>query len=330
MKVSEPFTPKSASVNSRPEMDYYARAFFRNIGLLSRIEQERLRNSCVAIPGLGGVGSSMLIALARAGVGKFRIADYDAYDVANTNRQYGASSQTIGRRKVEVLAEMVTQINPEAQIAIFPEPITDMNIDRFLSGANIVVDGLDFFMPDTRSLLYRKSREQGLYVVLTTHLGFSATLQVFSPRGISFDDYFNLRSQMKFEDKILAFIHGLAPKGLHRKYMNTNKLDYTRKRLPSLDAACHIATGLAVTEVLNILLRRKPVRCAPYYAQFDPYRMKYKTGYLWMGNRNPLQRLKIFLAKYFAGADSLKQRENHIPRSAPVNGQPKRQAVKTV
>src|SRR5207244_12174128 len=89
-------------------------AFSRNIGILTVEEQQRLADSTVAIAGLGGVGGSVLILLARMGVGRFRLAAFDRFEEVNINRQYGSSTTTIGEPKVEVLAREVRAINPAA------------------------------------------------------------------------------------------------------------------------------------------------------------------------------------------------------------------------
>ena len=84
----------------------YDQAFARNIGWVTRAEQASLRGKRVAIAGLGGVGGSHLLALARLGVGAFNIADFDTFETANRNRQAGSFESTLDRPKVEVLAAM--------------------------------------------------------------------------------------------------------------------------------------------------------------------------------------------------------------------------------
>ena len=101
----------------------YDEAFSRNIGLFTLEEQDKLRRSHVAIAGMGGVGGVHLITLARTGIGNFTIADPDRFELANMNRQYGARVDTIGRSKVEVMAEGVRRINPEAIVRALNEPI---------------------------------------------------------------------------------------------------------------------------------------------------------------------------------------------------------------
>ncbi len=92
----------------------YDEAFCRNLGLISPTEQQRLRNSRVAIAGMGGVGGIDMVALARMGIGKFTIADPDVFEIRNSNRQYGAMRSTNGQAKAEVMRNIVHDINPEA------------------------------------------------------------------------------------------------------------------------------------------------------------------------------------------------------------------------
>src|SRR5574343_2053584 len=123
----------------------YDNAFSRNIGWVTEAEQKRLRSVRVAIGGLGGVGGVHLLTLARLGIGKFSIADFDVFDIVNFNRQVGALVSTIGHSKLNVLAEMVRDINPEIDLALFPGGVQAEDLDAFLDGVDVYVDGLDFF-----------------------------------------------------------------------------------------------------------------------------------------------------------------------------------------
>ena len=279
--------------------DYiYARAFSRNLGLINQEEQEVLRQSCVAIPGMGGVGGIELVTLARAGISRFHIADHDSFEEVNFNRQYGATLPARGRNKAEVMAEAVRSINPDAEILLFKQAIDAANADVFLKDADIVVDALDFFALETRRMLFAKAREKNLYVVSVGPIGFSGAMLIFSPTGMSFDEYFNLKPGMSFEEKMLAFAVGLSPGGTHLAYMDCKQVDLNARAGPSLGLACQIVGGMCAAGVIKILLKRGPVKVVPHYSQFDPYTMQYKQSYLYGGNRNPIQRLKIWYVKH--------------------------------
>ncbi len=294
---------------------YYQQAFSRNEGIIHSGEQRRLRDACIAIPGMGGMGGTHLATLVRTGIGHFRIADFDSFEVVNTNRQYGATCSTLGRNKAEVMAEIARDINPGVQVTVFNEAIDESNVDRFLDGADIFLDALDFFNLPTRRMLFEKARQKGVYAVSALSLGFSGTLLVFSPAGMSFDTYFAFRSGMTLQEQLLSFVIGVAPGGTHLRYVNFGKIDLANGIGPSLGLACQIASSMAATEIVNILLQRRPVKAVPHYFQFDPYLMKYKKGYLWLGNRNPLQQLRLWYLKRFLLKEKLRGTDKITSRS---------------
>jgi molybdopterin/thiamine biosynthesis adenylyltransferase len=280
---------------------YVAEAFSRNLGFLTRAEQQKLAQATVAIPGMGGVGGVHLITLVRTGVGRFHLADFDAYEPANVNRQFGATVPDFGRPKLDVMVEHAYSINPYLDIKAFPTGIDSSNIDAFLDGVQVVLDGLDFFAFDTRRLLVNRAREKGIYVVIAGPLGFSAAMLIFAPHtGMSFDEYFHIVDGMRPEEQYLAFAIGLTPRPTYLQYMDRSSVDFTAKAGPSLGIACQLCSGMAATEAVRIILHRPGSRPVPYYCQFDPYRQKYRKGKLYMGNRNPTQRLKMwFIKRYY-------------------------------
>lgn len=270
----------------------YDQAFSRHVGLLSAQDQDRLRHCRVAIVGMGGVGGAHLITLARLGVGAFHLADPDRFELANFNRQYGATLRAIGRNKATVMAEEARAINPELDLRVFSEPVTEANIDAVLDGVDMVLDGVDFFALPTRRLVFRESRRRGIWALTAGPLGFSAAWISFAPRGMSFDAYFDLHDQMEPVDQLVAFIVGLAPRASHLAYLDLRQVDPKSGRGPSSGLACQLCSGIAAAETLKILLGRTPPRPAPWAFQFDAYRTRLLKVYLWQGNRNPWQRLK--------------------------------------
>lgn len=90
--------------------------FIRVRTLLGREKFELLRGSFIAVAGLGAVGSYAVEALARAGVGKLRLVDFDIVQPSNINRQLYALESTLGRPKTAVAAARVAEINPDCKI----------------------------------------------------------------------------------------------------------------------------------------------------------------------------------------------------------------------
>lgn len=84
------------------------------------------------IAGLGGVGGSYLLTMARLGIGRFAIADFDTFDLPNFNCQAGAFVSTLGKAKADVMAGMVRDINPTIDVNVFSDGVTTNNLARFL------------------------------------------------------------------------------------------------------------------------------------------------------------------------------------------------------
>ncbi len=274
----------------------YDEAFDRNIGWITAQEQQILRASTVAIAGLGGVGGVHLTTLARLGVGGFRIADMDRFELANFNRQIGATTATVGAPKAEVLAAMAREINPELRLAIFDRGVEEDAVDAFLEGADLFVDGLDFFALDIRARVFARCRALGIPAITAAPLGFGAAYLVFMPDGLSFEDYFRLEG-LPVERQYVNFALGLAPAGLHRAYLvDPSRLDLASRRGPSTAAACQLCAGVAAGEAVKILTKRGRVRAAPWYHHFDPFRGRWVSRRLRGGNRNPVQAVKLRLA----------------------------------
>ena len=278
------------------EFDYHS-AFSRNIGWVTDKEQLRLKDSRVAIGGLGGVGGVHLLTLARLGVGAFSIADFDVFDVVNFNRQVGANVSTIGRPKIDVLIEMARDINPELEIKAFTNGVRHDCLDDFLDGIDVYVDGLDFFAFDARRMTFAACERKGIPVVTAAPLGLGAALLVFAPGGMSYEDYFGFDGCDEIEMAI-RFLVGLSPGMLQRGYVaDMSKVNLGERRGPSSIAACQLCAGVAAVETLKLILGRKGVRLAPWGSQFDAYRMRYIRTWRPGGFRNPIQRLMRYLVR---------------------------------
>lgn len=117
--------------------------FSRTELLIGKQSLEKLKNSKVAIFGIGGVGSYVLEALARAGVGKFVLVDNDEVSISNINRQIIATNKTVGMAKVEVAKNRILEINPQANVDVYKEffmPETEGIIDN---SVDYIVDAID-------------------------------------------------------------------------------------------------------------------------------------------------------------------------------------------
>lgn len=118
--------------------------FSRTELLIGEEGLERLFSAKVAVVGLGGVGSFTVEALARAGVGRLVLIDFDEVCLTNTNRQIHAITGNYGRSKVEVMAERVKAINPQAEVFVKKEFLTSENLEQILDDdLSYVADAID-------------------------------------------------------------------------------------------------------------------------------------------------------------------------------------------
>lgn len=138
--------------------------FFRTELLIGTEGLERLRQSSVALVGLGGVGSYAAEALCRAGIGRITIVDFDDICLTNVNRQLHALDGTVGRSKTGVMAERLRCINPDAEITPFREFYSDETSDLLLGQRfDYLLDAIDHFTSKVH--LIKSCRQRGTPII---------------------------------------------------------------------------------------------------------------------------------------------------------------------
>ncbi|HKU54588.1 MAG TPA: ThiF family adenylyltransferase [Rhizomicrobium sp.] len=269
----------------------YAEAFDRNLGWLTEQEQQSLRGKTVAIAGMGGVGGVHLLTLVRLGVTKFRIADLDAFEIANFNRQVGAMMSTLDQPKVTVLARMAKDINPEVEIVEFAAGVTAENLDIFLHGADLFIDGFDFFVLDIRRQTFARCRALEIPAMTAAPVGMGVAFLLFTPDSMAFEDYFRFEGKSELRQYI-NFLMGLAPSGMHRSYLvDPTRLDVARRKAPSTIIGVQLCASFTAAQAVKLLLGRGSVKPAPFHYHFDSYLNIFKSAPR-RGNNGLIQRLK--------------------------------------
>ncbi|MGN0492068.1 MAG: thiamine biosynthesis protein ThiF [Acutalibacteraceae bacterium] len=112
--------------------------------------QKKFSSATVAVCGLGGLGSNISICLARAGIGRLILIDFDRVDITNLHRQQYAANQ-IGRLKAEALAENLRAIAPYVELEAHAERITEENAEKLLVNADIICEAFD--NPECKAML---------------------------------------------------------------------------------------------------------------------------------------------------------------------------------
>lgn len=127
---------------------------------------EVLRNSTVAVLGVGGVGSFTVEALARSAVGRIILLDKDVVDITNINRQLHSLLDTIGQEKTELMKERIARINPECEVIVLNMFYNDETYERLFSA----VDRIDYLVDamDTVSSkihLVKECKKRGIPII---------------------------------------------------------------------------------------------------------------------------------------------------------------------
>lgn len=146
--------------------------------------QELFISATVAICGLGGLGSNIAIALARAGVGKLILIDFDRVDISNLHRQQYKANQ-IGLYKTDALAENLAEIAPYTEVETATSKITEENLAELLKDANIVCEAFD--NARSKAMLVNGVLEQlpDCYLVASSGMAGMGTTNTIKTRKIT-------------------------------------------------------------------------------------------------------------------------------------------------
>lgn len=139
-------------------------SFSRTELLIGTDGLNKLKNSKIAVFGIGGVGTFAVEALARSGVGKFVLVDDDDICLTNINRQLHALRSTVGKSKVETMKARILDINPKAEITTYKELYNSESAERLLANDyDYVVDAID--MVSAKLDLIERCKSRGIRII---------------------------------------------------------------------------------------------------------------------------------------------------------------------
>lgn len=144
---------------------------------------KQFSSATVAVCGLGGLGSNIAIALARAGIGKLLLIDYDRVDITNLHRQQYKANQ-IGLYKTHALADNLSEIAPYTEVKTVTAKITEENFTDFLKEADIVCEAFDH--AESKAMLVNGVLEQlhNCYLVAASGMAGMETPNTIKTRKI--------------------------------------------------------------------------------------------------------------------------------------------------
>jgi molybdopterin/thiamine biosynthesis adenylyltransferase len=267
----------------------YKRIFSRNMGILTESEQDKLRDSTIAIAGAGGVGGLLAERLIRVGVGQLKIVDPGAFEESNLNRQFSSSMLNLGKNKAEAVFMQIKDINPEANIHYSKSGITTESDARLLvNDCDLVIDEMDFGLFGESILLQRAARRRGIYYIFTTAIGFGALIAIFDPEGCTLEEYNNLPRDVDLNDvdQLTVPLERICPvmpsyfTGDIMQEMGdiVEEIVSGKRPGPTTSIGVGLASILAANEAVNIILRRRDIATAPEYTYIDLLDRKFIVG----------------------------------------------------
>ena len=288
-------------------------AVSRNLGWVTSEEQAKIASLHVGIIGLGGVGGQYAEILTRLGVTRFTICDPDYFSVENFNRQNECRVTNYGKNKAQVIAQLIKDINPQATVHVIEGALTQGQVQEFCGAIDIYLDGLDFFVLELRTQIFREMRRLGKTAITAAPLGTGSACLVFTKDSMSFDDYFGLHRTEDDNARSQMFLLGLAPSIMQVKYLrDVSQVNLGARRGPSTPMGVYSCASMVATTIMKLALDRGQVLAAPWCVHYDPYLLKIKKTYVWWGYKNPLQRLKLKLIQWVL---SRRQSAKGLPRS---------------
>ena len=293
---------------------YYEERTDRNIGWLTKEEQEYLKNSVIGIAGCGGMGGLIAATLLRLGVGEIRIADIEVFDCSNLNRQFGATSLSIGKPKAFETAKMLRTISADTKIVVYPQGITEETVRSFSEGAHVICDEIEFWAIGARTLLHKTARELNISIFNCNTVGFGTRLFLFKPDDATMETLLGFtyeeakEAEARFRNKtadeflikkmMTAVIDGLVPE-LPEYCTNEDRRAVILERLFGEGRASIIATnppmasGFLADHILFYLLRNSETKRQivkipeiPGYLFFDVAKMEARQVFLKKNDSN--------------------------------------------
>ena len=257
---------------------YYTLLSDRNIGIVTKQEQLKIKNTRVAVAGLGGIGSPVCELLARTGIEYFHILDHGTFEPTNLNRQIFCYNNTNGRYKTDVTEDFLLRINPDIKIKKF-RLLTEENISDFVEQIDIIVLAVDALIPII--LLSRKSKEMNIPLIEGWALLYG-NVRVFNGETPSLEEVYEFPTTGKsvedipeeLQKELLTGSIYKAVQSMDGLYDDYPSEAHTRmeeeKTGPTLAPFVWLTSVLMTIEVLKIILKRGKQALAPEFITFDP------------------------------------------------------------
>lgn len=249
----------------------------RNWAFIPTTSQERLRKSRILLAGCG-LGCNIARDLAAMGFGNFIAIDGDVVEVSNLNRQ-AYPGQYVGWKKAEATADIIRNINPDAQVEVINNYITNLSqIRSQIEQSDFVLNTVDYKTPVFLTLT-DYAQELGRTIFFPTNIGFGAIVMVFDRHSVTMSDYLGVSKDTPCDLSIFLkrIAHDYLPDHLRTLYEQLVGHEGDFPSIPQVMPGASLVSALVGTLVVKILSKRR-VRVAPDFYTFDAWGRRANSG----------------------------------------------------
>jgi SAM-dependent methyltransferase len=255
----------------------YKKLVSRNWGFLTPEIQRKIKRTRILLAGCG-LGSNIALLAARTGFTKFILADGDIVEASNLNRQAFSLCQT-GRNKAEVTAELIREVNPEVQIEVFPQFITEKDVEPLINKVDFVIN-----MVDPGPVIFELNRvanSKGKMAISPLNVGFGGVVLVFSSSSATLEEIVGDNTLLEgFFLRLLEKVSTFLPGYLERDFLGVrDEIEQKGQPFPQLGIASFASASLVVTVIIRALMGL-PLKLAPQPITIDTWlAVGYEGGY---------------------------------------------------
>lgn len=270
-------------------VDFYSAFVHRNGGIIDGQIQRKLKESVILIAGCGSVGGAAIEPLVRLGAQHFILAEPEAYELSNINRQ-NMTVEDVGKNKAKAFCVRIRKINPHVETEVIEDGITPENVDRLVKASVVVVDGVDVTTP--RALrckfeLHQSASRQGVPVISGYDLAGLVLMNVYDFRKSSVQ-VLNGKVSSEEIDRMgtIAFLKKMIPIRLV-PYEMVRAMRFSlksgQKAFPQVVFAAQLFGSLASVAILDLLAGHdvKPRVCIDLNQSVRPIFQRIKIRLAW-------------------------------------------------
>lgn len=259
-------------------MSEYGELIDRNTGIITDEQQERLKNSCVAIFGVGGLGGVIAEIICRSGVGHIKIVEPDTFETSNLNRHVFCYKSTIGKKKIDVAEEYLKDIYSKVRVEKYSSE-TPENIAEILKNVDVAVLSVDKIRACI--LVSREAKKRGIPLVEGWALPYG-NVRVFTQDTISLEQAYNLQSINRELDSFtkedfarmdVSMLETISQfEGVTSFYTKeAERRIFVERKNPSFAPLVWLTSVLMSLETIKILIGVEKLSLAPAFALYDPF-----------------------------------------------------------